>query len=61
MMTRRVPRFEGDDEADSMETHRMVAVGELPARDLEFEALLSRAAEFQKFDVGCKLRGAAAN
>jgi hypothetical protein len=38
-------------------TERMVAVGEIPARDMEFEALLRNAAELQKLDFGCKLRG----
>jgi hypothetical protein len=37
----------------------MVAVGEIPGRDREFEALLSRAASFQKIDSGCKLKGEA--
>jgi len=34
----------------------MVAVGEMPGRDQEFEDLLSRAATFQKIDSGCKLK-----
>ena len=37
----------------------MVAVGEMPGRDQEFEALLSRAAIFQTIDSGCKLKGEA--
>jgi hypothetical protein len=37
----------------------MAAVGEIPARDLEFEELLREAAEFQNTDSGCKLRGEA--
>ena len=37
----------------------MVAVGEMPGRDQEFEHLLSRAAIFQKIDSGCNLKGEA--
>lgn len=29
----------------------------MPARDLEFEELLRDAAEFQRMDIGCELRG----
>lgn len=39
------------------ETQGMIAVGEMPARDMEFEELLRNAAELQKDDIGCKLRG----
>jgi hypothetical protein len=42
-----------------MEARGMVAVGEMPGRDQEFEALLSCAASFQKIDSGCKLKGEA--
>jgi hypothetical protein len=42
---------------ESMEAQGMAAVGELPARDREFEALLQCAAAFQNVDSGCKLRG----
>lgn len=49
----------GDEDARTMETEGMAAVGELPARDREFEALLQRAAAFQDVDNGCKLRGEA--
>jgi hypothetical protein len=44
---------------ESMETQGMAAVGESPARDREFEALLQRTAAFQNVDSGCKLRGEA--
>lgn len=46
-------------ERNARETLGMAAVGEIPARDLEFEELLREAAEFQNTDSGCKLRGEA--
>jgi hypothetical protein len=49
-MTRRVSRLKGGEEAKGMETQRMVAVGEMPVKDREFEDLLRRAANFQKAD-----------
>jgi len=61
-MTRRVSQSSVDSvgaAAQSMGTRGMVAVGEIPAKDREFEALLYRAAAFQKVDSGCKLRGEA--
>jgi hypothetical protein len=57
--SRRNDALSGGEEAQTTETHGMVAVGEMPALDLEFEALLSRASDFQKLDSGCKLRGEA--
>ena len=56
-MTRR--NSQSDEEAKSPETTGMTAFGEMPARDREFEALLSSAAEVQKTDSGCRLRGEA--
>ncbi|HZP33588.1 MAG TPA: hypothetical protein VFB23_09535 [Candidatus Acidoferrales bacterium] len=58
MIMIRFARSEGTN-AGSADTDRMAAVGDLPARDLEFEALLRDAAEFQRMDIGCKLRGEA--
>jgi hypothetical protein len=40
-------------------TQGMAAVGEIPARDIEFEEILRDAAEFQRMNIGCKLRGEA--
>lgn len=51
--------FNRDEEETGKEAQRMAAVGEMPARDREFEALLQRAAAFQDVDHGCKLRGEA--
>lgn len=51
--------FNGDEEETRKEAQGMAAVGEMPARDQEFEALLQRAAAFQDVDNGCKLRGEA--
>jgi hypothetical protein len=56
-MTRR--NSQSDEEAKSPETTGMTAFGEMPSRDREFEALLSSAAEVQKTDSGCRLRGEA--
>lgn len=47
MMTKRVSRLKGSEEAKSTGTQRMVAVGEMPAKDREFEDLLRCAASFQ--------------
>jgi hypothetical protein len=58
-MTRRNSQWELGQEAKSPETPGMVAFGEMPARDREFEALLRRAADIQKTDSGCRLRGEA--
>jgi hypothetical protein len=58
-MTGQGVRLNGGEEATSTDTHGMVAVGDMPTRDREFEALLIRAAQFEKTDSGCKLRGAA--
>jgi hypothetical protein len=58
-MAKRGSRLHGGEEAESMETQGMAAVGDMPARDREFEALLRRAANFQNTDCGCKLRGEA--
>lgn len=59
-MAKRGSRLHSGEEAESMETHGMAAVGDMPARDREFEALLRRAANFQNTDCGgCKLRGEA--
>jgi hypothetical protein len=55
----RLSESEGEDANTSGERQRMAAVGEMPARDREFEALLRNAAEVQKADIGCKLRGEA--
>lgn len=59
MMTRRNSQTDSRHEIKAMEARGMVAVGEMPGRDQEFEALLSRAAIFQKIDSGCKLKGEA--
>lgn len=59
MITRRVSQTDSGHEINSIEPHGMVAVGDMPARDLEFEDLLSRAATLQKIDSGCKLKGEA--
>ena len=58
-MTRQVRRSNGSDEVKSMETQGMVTVGEMPALDREFEELLELAANFQRIESGCKLRGEA--
>jgi hypothetical protein len=59
MTKRRVWQTDGGHDIKAMEASGMVAVGEMPGRDQEFEALLSRAASFQKIDSGCKLKGEA--
>jgi hypothetical protein len=59
MMTRRNSQTDSSHEIKAMKARGMVAVGEMPGRDQEFEALLSRAASFQKIDSGCKLKGEA--
>ena len=59
MMTRSDGSNGGATSARQGDLQGMAAVGEMPARDREFEALLQRAAEFQKVDSGCKLRGEA--
>jgi len=56
-MTRQVARANGGEETKSAETQGMVAVGEMPARDREFEELLELAANFLRIESGCKLRG----
>lgn len=48
-----------DEDANTRETRGMAVVGEVPARDREFEELLHTAADAQKADIGCKLRGEA--
>lgn len=58
-MTRPHNGLNGDEEETGKEAPGMAAVGEMPARDREFEALLQRAAAFQDVDNGCKLRGEA--
>jgi hypothetical protein len=58
-MTRRNSQWEGVEQAKSLETPGMAAFGERPARDREFEALLRNAADIQKTDSGCRLRGEA--
>lgn len=58
-MARRISGLKGGEEAKNMEAQRMVTVGEMPAKDREFEDLLRRAANFQRADSGCKLRGEA--
>ena len=58
-MTRRVSGLKGGEEANGMDAQRMVRVGEISAKDREFEDLLRLAASFQKADRGCKLRGEA--
>ena len=60
-MTRQTSRLNvgGGGQQSSEEVAGMAAVGEMPARDREFEALLQRAAAFQNVDSGCKLRGEA--
>ena len=57
-MAIRFAQSKGED-SSRHKTERMAAVGEIPARDMEFEALLRNAAELQKLDLGCKLRGEA--
>ena len=59
MIKKRVSQTDSGHEIKAMEARGMVAVGEIPGRDQEFEALLSRAASFQKTDSGCKLKGEA--
>jgi hypothetical protein len=59
MMKRRVSQTDSGHQINAVETRGMVAVGEMPGRDQEFEALLSRAASFQKIDTSCKLKGEA--
>jgi hypothetical protein len=56
MMTRRVSQKKIGHEIKAMEIRGMVAVGEMPGRDQEFEDLLSRTATFQKIDGGYKLK-----
>lgn len=58
-MIRRISELDDEQEMRAMEAQGMAAVGEMPARDRTFEALLRRAANFQKIDNGCKLRGEA--
>jgi hypothetical protein len=62
-MARQISRLHdglnGDEDARTMDTEGMAAIGEMPARDREFESLLQRAAAFQDVDTGCKLRGEA--
>ena len=60
-MTRHISRLNDGlgGQQSSTEAQGMAAVGEMPARDREFEALLQRAAAFQNVDSGCKLRGEA--
>lgn len=58
-MTRRISRTDSSNEIKAVEREGMVAVGEIPGRDQEFEDLLSRAATFQNMDNGCKLKGEA--
>jgi hypothetical protein len=57
MMKRRVSQTDSGRQIKAVEPRGMVTVGEIPGRDQEFEALLSRAASFQKIDSGCKLKG----
>jgi len=59
MMIRRVSQTDSGQQIKPSEPRGMVAVGEIPGRDQEFEALLSRAASFQEMDSGCKLKGEA--
>lgn len=59
MMTRRNSQTDSGHEVKAITARDMVAVGEIPGRDQEFEDLLSRAAIFQKIDSGCKLKGEA--
>jgi hypothetical protein len=59
MTKKRASQTDSGHEIKAMEARGMVAVGEIPGRDQEFEALLSRAASFQKVDSGCKLKGEA--
>ena len=59
MMRRRNSQTDSGHEIKAMEARGMVAVGEMPGRDQEFEDLLSRAAIFQKIDSGRKLKGEA--
>jgi hypothetical protein len=57
MVTRHTSQKDTGHEMKAMESRGMIAVGEIPARDLEFEDLLSRAAILQKMDSGCNLKG----
>jgi hypothetical protein len=57
-MTRQL-QMNGGEEAKRTETRGMVAVGEIPARDQEFEELLELAESFLRIESGCKLRGEA--
>jgi hypothetical protein len=59
MMKKRVSQTDSGHEIKAMEARGMVAVGEIPGRDREFEALLSRAASLQKIHSGCRLKGEA--
>lgn len=59
MMIKRVSETNSGQQIKASEPRGMVAVGEIPGRDQEFEALLSRAASFQEMDGGCKLKGEA--
>ena len=58
-MTIRLATFKSENTGERGSEQGMAAVGEIPARDLEFEALLRNAAEVQKLELGCKLRGEA--
>lgn len=58
-MIRGISELDDEQEMRTMDAQGLAAVGEMPARDREFEALLRRAANFQKIDNGCKLRGEA--
>jgi carbamoylphosphate synthase large subunit len=52
-MMRQISRWNSGEEPKSRDSRGMVAVGEMPALDREFEELLQRAADFQKLDSGC--------
>jgi len=58
-MRKQASRLNGGKEPKTTETAGMAAVGEMSAKDREFEALLRRAADFQNADRSCKLRGEA--
>ena len=58
-MRRQASRLKGGEEPKTTETAGMAAAGEMSVKDREFEALLRRAADFQKADSSCKLRGEA--
>jgi hypothetical protein len=57
MITRRNSQTDSGHEIKAVEARGMMAVGEMPVRDQELEDLLSRAAIFQKIDIGCKRKG----